>query len=495
VRTVLWMVAWVSGVGATACSSGDGSKREGGEDSAEPADSADVTDSAAQDSADPAPLACALDDAALDAALAELVATVERALVRNGVDGASVAIGCGEQVRAAGVGLRGPDGEAVDSATRFQAASITKNFTAAVALSMADDGLLSLDAPVSDAVPYVNDRSPYDAPITLHDLMTHAAGYPTSFGGRSPSMDLEVYFEHLGHAELWAPAGAVYVYSNLGASLVGLAAQEVSGTPFADLTATRVFEPAGMARASLHAEDIRADGNFATGSSSYGNIGPEWGYLPTGYYGPMGGAWLTASDLVAWGQVHLRSDGSVLSADAFDAMHHPWIETREGVGEHQGYHLFLEDFGGTPMWGHGGSAPGFQGQFVILPEHSLVVAVLVNGETLYVPRVVDDFLTLLLDRTPTDPGDTVRPVADWGRYAGRYTDLHGGLGEVDVEVDGTRAVASASGPGCSGELIPWIEDGFYLVCGTTYYGLTFWPDDAGTGTAYVSSLYGVAAGL
>jgi len=303
---------------------------------------------------------------------------------------------------------------------------------------------------------------------------------------------LDTYFRDLGDAELWAPAGAVWVYSNLGAALVGLAAEEASGTPFAQLVAEQVLAPAAMHRATLDADEVLADGDFATGRSGIQRTSPDWGYFPTGYYGPMGGAWLTATDLVRWGQAHARADPAVLPASSWDAMHTPWATTKQAPDQQHGYHLFLDVWQGTTVWSHGGSAPGFQATFAVLPDHGIAIAALVNGETLYAPWLMHAAVDELVGSRPPSASATVRPAEEWDRYVGSYHDPHE-LGAVEVWRDGLGLRASVESLACEGALQAWSEDAFALDCGTVLLPLTFWPTDDGAGSAWVSSVYGIAA--
>jgi len=457
-------------------------------------------DTAPPTTTDPAPtdplpaMACTLTEAELQAAFDAWRDHVVDELDRYGVPGASIAVGCGSRLLAEGIGVRGDgSGEAVGTETRFQAASVTKNFTAAAALAAAEAGALDLHAPVSDAVPYVNDHAPYTTPITVHDLMTHQAGYPTQFSGFADTEVLASYFAELGDADLWAPAGAVFVYSNLGAALAGLAVEEAMQEPFADVVGSEVFTPAQMTRATLDAEVADADADHATGHSGALRTTPTWGYFPTGYYGPMGGAWLTASDLVRWGQVQLEADGSVLDDASLEAMRTPWATTRQVPGQAHGYHLFLDDWGGTEVWQHAGGAPGFQAVFAMVPSHGLVVAAMVNSDALYAPWLTDEAIRLATGAEPDDPAATILPVDQWARYAGAFHDPHG-LGDVAITYTGTSLSADVTGLDCAGPLVPFALDNFVLSCPDgLVLPLTFWVDDTGTTTEYVTSVYGIAA--
>jgi CubicO group peptidase (beta-lactamase class C family) len=94
--------------------------------------------------------------------------------------------------------------EPVTLSTRFQLASTTKMFTAAAALSLVDDGVVDLGAPVESYVPYANATAPFENGATLHDLLSHSAGYPTTFpGGSFASYELDQFFANNADQPLW----------------------------------------------------------------------------------------------------------------------------------------------------------------------------------------------------------------------------------------------------------------------------------------------------
>ena len=97
-------------------------------------------------------------------------------------------------------------------------------------------------------------------------MLMELAGYPTYFpDGSFASYDLDTFFENNAEQPLWSPPGVLYNYSNLGMSLAGLVLQEATGKKFADLVETRIFNPAGMDGASMHATVVESTGNFAYG--------------------------------------------------------------------------------------------------------------------------------------------------------------------------------------------------------------------------------------
>ena len=172
-----------------------------------------------------------------------LQATLDEAVVELEVDGASVAvIGPDGDVVVASSGVADRDEELVDRTTRFAVASITKVFTTAVALRLAEGGIVDLDAPV--------DLDGLQPGTTLRDLLGHTAGLP--YGSQlDGSSWTRVAFQTAVEASPAPCDRRCFAYSDLGFVGAGLALEEATGQPFAELLEAHVFEPLGLHRTGL----------------------------------------------------------------------------------------------------------------------------------------------------------------------------------------------------------------------------------------------------
>ncbi|MFF0247297.1 serine hydrolase domain-containing protein [Streptosporangium sandarakinum] len=131
----------------------------------------------------------------------------------------------------------------------FDLASVTKLFTTAVILSLAEDGLLGLDEPVAARLPGA------PAGVTMRHLLTHTAGLPPS---RAPGHEAAgagdgsraAHLAHLAHVLATPPAGPLgggYVYSDVGMITAGRVAEIAGGAPLDELLRARVTGPLGLA--------------------------------------------------------------------------------------------------------------------------------------------------------------------------------------------------------------------------------------------------------
>lgn len=201
------------------------------------------------------------------------------------------------------VGHRSPDRvAAVDAATVFEAASLTKPLVSFIALQLVDEGRLSLTAPLESLCgPYVP-GDPRAALITPAHVLTHTTGLPNIVTKERP---LETYFT----------PGARFSYGSSAFAWLQRAMEKVTGQSLEDLARERVFERCGMDDSSLHWQD-RFEANHAQGQEMDGTL------VPKRRPAAAGASWslhTTARDYARFVQLVLHARG--LTAE----MHARWL--------------------------------------------------------------------------------------------------------------------------------------------------------------------------
>src|SRR5690606_15351980 len=147
-------------------------------------------------------------------------------------------------------------------------ASVSKQFTAAAVLLLAQEGKLSLDDLASRWLPSL---PPATRAVTLRHLLTHSSGVLDYEDLMAPDATAQVHDADVlrlleGEDRLYFAPGSGYRYSNSGCALLALVVERASGERFADFLRTRIFEPLGMT-AVAHEEGVSTVPHRAYGYS------------------------------------------------------------------------------------------------------------------------------------------------------------------------------------------------------------------------------------
>lgn len=266
----------------------------------------------------------------------EVTSQIEDWVAEGAVPGASIAVAHrGELVSYRHAGEAWP-GVPVGDDTLFGIASLSKPITAATVMAVVDDGLLDLDAAVTDVLPeFGADVDPLQAnallesqrdDITLRQLLAHTAGLPENIGNdlfqpsslasRQDQTDLML------RVPLVSAPGERLRYSNLGPGIAARAAEVVTGKDFPDLVRTKVLKPMELHNILLAPDDddvgriarLKDPANPGTPYESYNS---EW-WRETAV--PWGGYYGSARDVLRFTSSFLPSRESVLSGNAQRAM-------------------------------------------------------------------------------------------------------------------------------------------------------------------------------
>ncbi|GAA4615971.1 hypothetical protein GCM10023195_70740 [Actinoallomurus liliacearum] len=352
---------------------------------------------------------------------------------RHGVPGASLGILSGGDLIETATGLANADaGIEATTETLWQIGSISKVWTATVAMMLVEEGALALDAPIVSVLPELKlSTGELTEKVTLRHLLTHTSGIDGDFfldTGRGDDC-LELYVEKLVEAAANHPLGATMSYCNAGLSLVGRVLERVTGVQWDRLMRERLYQPLGLTHTATLPEDVL---RFRAAAGHVGEppvVAPQWTLMRSA--GPAGLICSTPRDVLTFARLHLdgglAGDGTrLLSAANTGAMHTPQVslpDTRT-FGDAWGLGWILMDWSGHRLYGHDGDTIGQSAFLRVLPEAGLAVCLLTNGgdtRGLYQDLYSEIFAELAGVAMPEPPEPAAEPVADdVSRYTGTY---------------------------------------------------------------------------
>src|SRR3954451_3193221 len=354
------------------------------------------------------------------------------------VPGLVALVTSGDDVHVEALGALSIGGAPVKRDSMFRIASTTKPITGAVTMSLVDEGLLSLDAPVAELLPELTAPrvlTRMDAPlddtvavqreITVRDLLTFTYGFGMHVGMfmASPPWPIataaseaqlatvgppdpkttpnaDEWIKRLGSLPLMAQPGERWLY-NTGAQVLGVLCRRAAGSSsYADVLRERVFAPLGMTDTAFVAADISrlatAYASTPDGLTVWDPADGSWSREPA-FEDGAAGLVSTVDDLLAFARMLLRNGDPVLSPGSAEQMRRDQLRP----AQREGQEIFL----GERSWslcqsvivsGERAGAFGWDGglgsSFLVDPVRDLIVIVLTQRvwETAQLPAVHTD---------------------------------------------------------------------------------------------------------
>lgn len=341
-----------------------------------------------------------------EARLSRLVSTLDsiarQAMEDQSIPGLSVAIVKDGRVlleRGWGTAERGK--RQATAHTVYQIASVSKQFTAAAVLRLAERGQLSLD---DDVAQYVEGLPAGYRTISLRQLLNHTAGVPNFtefFREFRQVLTPAQLIDSLAARPLQFTPGTGFHYSNSGYYLLGLVIERVTGQAYGNYLREQFFAPLGMNHSEYCGDSQTRPLPSGYVRTRRGNPVHTNPWDPSVLYA-AGSLCSTAADLAKW-EVAL-GEGRVLDAASFREMTTPAPAPDVHVRMSYGFGMMVDTTDAGPYLHHDGAVAGFRSQAAWYPDERLAVVVLMN-QGLAAPEPIErDFTRAVL-------GVTARPAA------------------------------------------------------------------------------------
>ena len=293
----------------------------------------------------------------------------------------------------------------------FRIGSVTKQFTAAALLLLAEEGKVSLQDTLAKYYP----NFPRANDITLDEMLHHTSGIHNYTAEPNFAVDgmihrgtdeMVEFIGKLPKTQDFEP-GTNWSYSNSAYFILGGVVEKAAGAPLAQVFKSRLFTPLGMNHSALDDETEivagRARGYSGAGPGKFTNAP----FISMSIPGGAGSVRSTAGDLARWNAA--LYGGKLLKPDSLAAMLTPGrLSNGESSGaaiakmmaaagapasgnREYGYALFLSQVEGHRKIDHGGGIYGFSASLSEFPDDKTTVVVLSNaiGKDVGVSKVAE----------------------------------------------------------------------------------------------------------
>jgi D-alanyl-D-alanine carboxypeptidase len=284
--------------------------------------------------------------------------------------------------------------------TKFNIASVTKMLTAVAVMQLVAGGKLDLHTPVAA----YNPDLPHASQITIHQLLTHTAGFGRYWNdayraARSDLRTVNDYLKLFAATPLEFPPGTRHRYGNTGYVVLGALIEQVTGKSYYDHMQQSIFQPLGMKDTGHYELDLPI-ANCAVGYTLDNWYGPVDGQRRANTFiyavkgSPSEHCFSTVEDLFSFLQA--LQARRLLDADHVELCFTPHAAgEKQGVSYGYGFHI-IDDGKHGRVIGHGGRALGGDAFAVMYRDLGYTVIVLSNYDRPAARYIVDGIADLLI---------------------------------------------------------------------------------------------------
>lgn len=290
-----------------------------------------------------------------------------------------------------------------DQHSLYQIGSTSKAFTGLGILWLEDEGLLSLNDPVSKYLPwfhmnYKGQEIPADE-ITLANLLYQTSGFTNNemkYPKPESDMTLEDYVRSLCNRELESYPSAQYAYANANYAILGLIIEIVSDQSYSEFMKNTIFEPMGLLNtyadpAAAQQTNLIVDGRRLMFFKTFPyHVPVNIATVPSGYI------YSNTSDISRWLQIQMGTiEISAQMSRIIEKSHTP--DKEHSVDENTRYAAgwFVADDG---IIYHTGGTPNYSTKFILDKSSNTTVCVLTNcNSTVNTIMIADNILNILND--------------------------------------------------------------------------------------------------
>lgn len=261
--------------------------------------------------------------------------------------------------------------------TKFNLASVTKQFTATLIMQLVEKGKIKLEGKLSDYLPYY--RKDVGDKVTIHQLLNHTSGIPgyTELPGFMENevdkkVEVKDFILKFCSNDLTFEPGTKWSYNNSAYFILGGIIEEVTGQLYEQVLKENILNPAGMTNSGYVHTDMIYENKAKGYSGNFGVIVPARFIDMTIPYA-AGSMYSTAEDLYKWDQALYTE--KLLKKESLEKMFTPGLNN-------YGYGWGIADAPiedkKVKVYAHSGGIFGFNTLIVRFPEDNNLIVILNN---------------------------------------------------------------------------------------------------------------------
>ena len=320
--------------------------------------------------------------------------------IPNGFSGAILVSKEGKLIINKGYGLANKDNKILNNPnTIFDIGSNTKQFTSTAILKLEEQNKLK----VTDSLSKFFKNLPIEKQsITIHQLLTHSAGFSESIGRDFTEISQKEFFEKLFSSKLLSEPGEKYSYSNTGYSVLGRIIELASGQRYEAFLNEHLFTPAGMKQTGYllpkwdtkqmsrgYNRNVIKTESTITRYQETGDV--NW------HLKGNGGINSTQNDMLLWYKA-LKTN-IILTAESFKKLTTAYVLSPKGTYSY-GYGWIVENSkANTSIISHNGSNGTFTHSLIWYPEEDIYIAYATNANSAKVEGIAYVVAKIILDES------------------------------------------------------------------------------------------------
>lgn len=345
----------------------------------------------------------------------ELNPIIEKYMKDQGIPG--IAIGIvkdGELLLAKGYGYGNCETKKpITEKSIFHMASVSKTFVATAIIQLYEKGIIDIDKPIVDYIPYFKSVDERYKKITIKHMLSHTSGITyvdDSCWGKGPYDDgaLERYVRSLTELELMWEPGSRFYYNNTLYEVLGHLISKMSDMTFEDYIKKNILQPIEMYKSTFFRKE--ADSSLTTSphvmtSKTETNIKISEVYPYNRMHAPSSTLHSNVCEMCNFGMTYLNK-GLYKDSRIFDEMSYKLIFTpfinfnRNNQKTEIGLTWFMNDYKGHRVFSHSGSDEGFNTKIAFIPDANSFVVYLCNCDFSNVDAISNLLLDIVLGYEP-----------------------------------------------------------------------------------------------